>query len=196
MTDWLEALLAAAREALGPEEGALPDWGEGGIPLPAEAGEGARRGPESGGPQTREAEEEASTAPGRGTAGTGLRWTKPGRGRAEPPQAGPGPGPRTGGAVGGGEGPAAGPAPGPLRREPLRLESVPWEGIQAERGGAGSLYFPLRRAGAAADYSRQESRAAALQLQEGDRGRAAGPEELDRAFRRDARRYDGGSFLY
>ena len=98
--------------------------------------------------------------------------------------------------MGGGEGPAAGPAPGPLRREPLRLESVPWEGIQAERGGTGSLYFPLRRAGAAADYSRQESGAAALQLQEGDRGRAAGPEELDRAFRRDARRYDGGSFLY
>ena len=52
------------------------------------------------------------------------------------------------------------------------------------------------RAGAAADYSRQESGAAALQLQEEDRGRAAGPEELDRAFRRDARRYDGGSFLY
>ena len=41
-----------------------------------------------------------------------------------------------------------------------------------------------------------QSGAAALQLQEEDRGRAAGPEELDRAFRRDARRYDGGSFLY
>ena len=65
------------------------------------------------------------------------------------------------------------------------------------RGGAsgGALYQKLRQAQTAAEY-RPNRTSVALLPAEDQNGAVRGLAELDRAFQRDARRYDGGFDLY
>ena len=178
MTDWMEVLLAA-----------LPPLEEMGTPLPAWGGavlptqRGGTRGTGGSAP-TRHAETAAEAG-------------------ARAPQ---------GGEKGGRE------AHGPAEQPPLPLKGIrlfpvrptglwPEKRAEGSRGGvlsgpipaggeSGSLYAPLRRAMGAAEHLRREARTVVLEAPEAGAGREADLEELDRAFRRDARRYDGGFFLY
>lgn len=66
-------------------------------------------------------------------------------------------------------------------------------------GGSGTLYGQLRRSGAAAEYKgRAGSADRIIPLEKSGGGETAGltPAELDLAFQRDARRYDGAFALY
>lgn len=66
-------------------------------------------------------------------------------------------------------------------------------------GGSGTLYGQLRRSGAAAEYKgRAGSADRIIPLEKSGGGETAGltPTELDLAFQRDARRYDGAFALY
>lgn len=65
------------------------------------------------------------------------------------------------------------------------------------RGGAsgGALYQKLRQAQTAAEYRPNRTSVALLPAEDGN-GAVRGLVELDRAFQRDARRYDGGFELY
>lgn len=59
----------------------------------------------------------------------------------------------------------------------------------------GGLYQRLRQAQTAAEYRPNRTNVALLTAEEGN-GSVQGLAELDRAFQRDARRYDGGFELY
>lgn len=66
-------------------------------------------------------------------------------------------------------------------------------------GGSGRLYRQLRRSGTAAEYKgRAGSADRIIPLEKSGGGETAGltPAELDLAFQRDARRYDGAFALY
>lgn len=81
--------------------------------------------------------------------------------------------------------------------ESVRTGSWLEETAAVLRGSAsgGALYQKLRQAQTAAEYRPNRTSVALLPAEDGN-GAVRGLVELDRAFQRDARRYDGGFELY
>ena len=70
-------------------------------------------------------------------------------------------------------------------------------GRETGETGAATLLNGLRRAKAGADFTQGQGRQISLTLPRTEESSSGwGPEELDRAVERDARRYDGGFALY
>ena len=195
MTDWIQALLAAL-PAEEPEEQTLEPWElwNAGGRQPAEGEEDAGQITETDSPPEltvqgapsgrRGAETEGGAAspypventlewPVRAIRSVGTQRGETQTGRGDLPGAWP-----FSGRAGGGE-PYA-PNSSPYRRE-----------------GAGiSLYGTLRRVQAAAAYGPGRTGTAETWITAAEAGEAGGPGKLDRAYQRDARRYDGGFPLY
>lgn len=80
----------------------------------------------------------------------------------------------------------------------VRGLSMAGPGAAKRTGGSGRLYGQLRRSGAAAEYNGRAGSAQTIPLEKSGSEETAGltPAELDLAFQRDARRYDGAFALY
>ena len=81
----------------------------------------------------------------------------------------------------------------------VRGLSMAGPGAAKRTGGSGTLYGQLRRSGAAAEYKGRAGsadRIIPLEKSGGEETAGLTPAELDLAFQRDARRYDGAFALY